>query len=162
MKTYSDKEKLTAEDYLLMEEQAEYKSEYHDGTIYPMAGGTTDHNHLCNRIGFLLELGLDDKNCLVLNSDQKVWAENYNSYMYPDVSVVCGKLDFWGDRKDIITNPMLIVEVLSESIKEYDWGGKFSKYKSLPSFKEYITISSDHPEVNVFFKQDETYWTMRT
>ncbi len=155
-------ENLTPEAYLVMEDAAEYKSEYHDGKIFAMAGGLPNHNHLCSRMGFLLESALDDKNCLVMNSDQKIWAEAYNSFMYPDVTVFCGKLEFHQKRKDILTNPILVVEVLSESTKEYDWGGKFLKYKSLSSFKEYLTISSDHVEVNVFFKQDESYWHMRT
>lgn len=155
-------ELLTPEAYLLMEDAAEYKSEYHDGKIFAMAGGTPNHNYLCNRIGQLLGNALEDKDCMVMNSDQKIHAEEYNSFMYPDITVFCGKLQYFKERKDTLINPILIIEVLSESTKEYDWGGKFMKYKSLPSFKEYLTVSSDHREVNVFFKQDESYWHMRT
>lgn len=162
MRIYKDDEILTPEAYLLMEDTAEYKSEYHDGKIFVMAGGTPNHNHLCNRMGHLLENALEDEDCMVMNSDQKVFAEDYNSFMYPDVTVYCGELQYLKGRKDTLINPILIIEILSNSTKEYDWGGKLMKYKSLPSFKEYVTVSSDHCEVIVFFKQDESYRHMRT
>ena len=113
-------ENLSPGAYLAMEDVAEYKSEYHDGKTFVMAGGIYNHNHLCNRVGYLLEGALNDRDCLVMNSDQKVYAKDNNSFMYPDVTVFCGPLAHYKERKDILINPILIIEVLSNSTKEYD------------------------------------------
>jgi Uma2 family endonuclease len=154
--------KISIERYLLEEEQADYRSEYHDGEIFAMGGGSARHNHLCNRMGHLLEQSLESRDCLVFNSDMKVAVEAFNSFLYPDLTVVCGNLSYFQERDDIICNPLLLVEVLSESTQAFDWGGKFMKYRSLPSFREYVLVHTQKPRVDVFSQLDEKVWQMRT
>ena len=158
-KNYS-KENYTFEEYLVMEAEAEYKSEYHGGKIVAMAGGTFDHNTIGQNAGNAISNALKTKNkpCRVANSDQKVFIQDYDKGIYPDVSVYCEKAKYHEDRKDTLTNPILVVEVLSPSTESYDRGTKFTQYRSLPSFKEYVLIAQDKPKVETWYKQEENVW----
>jgi len=156
-----EKEKLyTLEEYLALEELADYKSEFWDGTIVAMAGGKPNHNRIANSIGRVVENELDkkNKNCSTFNSDQKVYIPKFNHGVYPDCLVICGKEELHEKSTAMVTNPSLIIEVLSESTKEYDKGDKFEGYRSLPSFKEYVLIWQTIPKVQTWFKEDEDLW----
>ncbi len=150
----------TLEEYLVMEEAAEYKSEYHGGKIVAMAGGSFDHNTIGQNAGSAIsnQLRAKNKSCRVANSDQKIYIDNYDKGVYPDVSVFCDKPQFHKGRKDIITNPILVVEVLSPSTEGYDRGAKFTQYRSIPSFKEYVLIAQDKAWVESFYKVEEDVW----
>lgn len=150
----------TFEEYLALEKQAEYKHEYHNGSIVAMAGGTINHNALVNRLGALVENGIDakGKNCTVFNSDMKVRIEKFNKSVYPDVSVVCGDIETYKNSQSVIINPMLFIEVLSQSTKAYDKSEKFDLYRSLPSFKEYMIVYQTVPNVQTWYKEDEKFW----
>lgn len=149
--------RYSLEEYFAIEEKAEEKHEYHNGKIIPMPGGTIPHSKIAVNIANALDNWIVSNNLpyFVLNSDVKIRIEQYNRNVYPDVLVVCEKVQYWGGRKDIILNPKLIFEVASESTESYDRGGKFSLYRSLPSFKEYVLVSQYRPMVESHFQQSE-------
>ncbi|MEM1120685.1 MAG: Uma2 family endonuclease, partial [Bacteroidota bacterium] len=130
----------TFQEYLALEEKADFKSEFWNGTIVAMAGAAPNHNKIANSIGTAIDIELDrkNKNCTVYNSDQKVFIPNFNRGVYPDCMALCGEEELHPKSKVTIVNPSLIIEVLSESTKEYDSNGKFEGYRSIPSFKEYV------------------------
>ena len=155
-----EEEIITFDQYLLMEEEAEYKSEYHEGKILKMSGGTARHSGIAQNTGTAIsnELRKNNKKCRVYNSDLKVRIELRNRGVYPDLSVVCNQLEYYKNRKDIYLNPLLIVEVLSKSTKNYDSGEKFRLYRTLPSFKEYLLIYQDQPKIEAWHKMEENVW----
>ena len=166
--TYLEEEQVnvplfaTIDEYLALEEKALEKSEYIRGFIYAMAGASEPHNLICANVIREVSLALKGKNCRVYSSDMKVRIDSANSFVYPDVPVVCGERAFYEGRTDTITNPILLIEVLSPSTERRDRGEKFLFYKSLSSFKEYVLISQDKVYVEVFFKQVEDFWHYKT
>src|SRR6476646_3610732 len=126
------------EEYLKLEELSEFKSEYYNGQIFPMAGGTPNHNRIAVNLGSAMNVALTDQDYDVFISDMRLWIPRAGLYTYPDVMVVAGELEFAEGRKDTITNPLVIVEVLSESTKNYDRGEKFEFYRTRHSFREYV------------------------
>ncbi len=148
---------LTYADYQLLEEETQQKYEYHGGTdgygeVFAMAGAEPKHNAICvNAISALNQL-LRDRACNVLNSDQKVRIEAVSKSLYPDVSVVCGELERFKDEKRAITNPVLLIEVLSDSTANYDRGSKFRYYSQLSSLKEYVLIEQHAPVVQIYYR----------
>ena len=117
---------------------------------------------ICGSILTALNNALADKeSCYVLNSDTKLHIQKHNHYVYPDVMVLCGKMEFVAARRDIIQNPVLIIEVLSKSTEDYDRGSKFQKYMSLPSFIEYLVISRDKVQVEHYFKKEADHWIFK-
>jgi Uma2 family endonuclease len=157
MKAVAEKEKLYSfEEYLEMEAKSEVKHEFHNGKLIPMAGGTLNHSIIANNIGALLFAFFmaNSKNCSAANSDLKVYLPSTNRGVYPDVTVYCGEPEFYLGKKTIITNPLLVVEVLSEETAEYDRTTKFDNYSSIPSFREYVLAAQDKPFVEAFFLHD--------
>jgi len=150
--------KLTLEEYVELERTTNTKYEYHDGEVFALAGGKLNHSRLSSRILVELtnELKSKKSNCEVFNSDTKLHTEKFNKYFYPDSMVVCGDFQHPENFEDAITNPTLIVEVLSDSTEAYDRGEKFKKYQSLPSFMEYILISQYKPMVEVFYRESNS------
>lgn len=152
------KEKIyTPEDYLSLEENCEYRSEYVDGYIFKMAGGTEAHIQISFNITKLLADKLRGK-CRAYQSEMKVWIEEAKTFFYPDVTLVCGERKFYKDRRDIVENPVLLVEVLSESTKEYDKNDKFLTYQKIESFQEYALVSQNRPAVQQFIRQGDGIW----
>ena len=151
---------ITFDEYLVRESEAEYKSEYHDGKVVAMAGGTSRHSAIAHNTGTAISNALRHKNkrCVVYNSDLKIRIESVNKGVYPDTSVICDKPEYYNNRKDIYINPLLIVEVLSKSTRNYDKGDKFTYYRTLPSFKEYVLIYQDEPKVEAWYKVEENVW----
>lgn len=152
--------RLSIEEYLALEKETDTKYEYHDGEVYAMAGGTPTHSLIANNAGRSLGNALLGKRCYAYNSDLRV-ATSRNKYFYPDVSVVCGKVTFFEELKNAATNPVLIVEVLSEETEAYDRGGKFMRYRMIESFREYVLIDQRLPFVEVFYKNDLNTWEYR-
>jgi len=161
------KEYYTKEEYLIFEEASEGKHEYHAGKIVAMAGGSLNHSTISTNISTNVSSALktilksQNKPCRPFNSDAKIYVQQSDDYVYPDTSVVCGEVETHDVKNDGITNPVLIVEVLSGSTADYDRGAKFRKYCSLPSFKEYVLIAQDEPVVDVLFR-DVDFWRMVT
>lgn len=152
---------LTIPDYLAMEQQSLEKHEYHDGEIYAMAGGTPRHANLTLNISRLVGNGLVGKPCSAYSSDLQV-ALTPNRFVYPDLTVVCDPPLFFEENTIAINNPTLIVEVLSAGTADYDRGGKFARYRQIDSFKEYILISQDEPNVETWYKLDSNVWRINT
>lgn len=148
----------TKEEYLELEEQSEYKSEFYNGEIFAMSGGSRNHSVICVNLNRKLAEWLDDKNCILFDSQMKLDIPKVNSFVYPDVMVVCGDIEFCENRTDIIRNPILIIEVLSLSTESFDRSGKFQYYQSISSVKEYILISQKEAMIEVYYKQDERNW----
>lgn len=150
-------EKLyTIEEYLALEEKAETKHEFDNGKIIEMPGAKFNHNAIIAAIIFTLmtELRSKQKNCIVLSESMKIQIPAVDSFVYPDVTVLCEKPQFYADREDVLMNPLLIVEVLSESTANYDREEKFEKYTTLPSIREYVLVSQDKPFVEAFYLHD--------
>ncbi len=152
------KEYYTIEDYLATEEKADYKSEYYNGEIIAMSGGSRNHSVICVNMNWRLGESLAEKECVVFDSNMKLRIDMADSFVYPDVTVVCGDIQFYEERTDIITNPVLIIEVLSPSTLSFDRGEKFEYYRRLSSLKEYLLISQDKPMIESYYKQDEKKW----
>jgi Uma2 family endonuclease len=149
----------TPEEYLALEEAAEYKSEYHDGAIIPMTGGTTNHNQIALNLSVVLHIAFKQQNYRVFMGDVRLWIPRIRSYVYPDVMVIAGKPEYYDNRKDTITNPQAIIEVLSKSTRNYDRVDKFSYYRTIPSFQEYILIDQKKIAVEQYYKQANKRWS---
>ena len=154
-KTYS-----TPEEYLEIETQAEYRSEYYDGEVVPMAGGSPNHNQIALNLSGALNFALRRQPYRVFMTDLRLWIPRQRIYTYPDVMVVAGNLEFAEGRKDTITNPLLIMEVLSKSTNNFDRGEKFEFYRTIPSFQEYILIDQTKIHVEQFAKTADNKWLL--
>ncbi len=152
--------KYTLEEYLLRESRSTSKNEFYNGQIVSMPGFKYEHNKITTSVIIALDKAISGLPIYyeVINSDQKVYIEAENTVLYPDALVVCEQPEFWKGRKDLVTNPILIVEVLSGSTRKYDLKDKFLLYQRIPSFKEYILIDPAKPQVQSWFKQDEETW----
>lgn len=156
-------QKVSIEEYFRAEDKSIYKHEYHDGIIKKMAGGTFNHDNLAGKVVTFINLFLEENNLLYLvnGSDTKIRIEQYNKFVYPDAVVICEKPEFYQNRKDTITNPLVVVEVLSDSTKEYDRTLKYEYYRTIPSFKEYVLVHQDRKHVSVYTKQPDATWIVR-
>ena len=151
---------ISPEEYLRIERAAEYKSEYLDGEMFAMAGGSSTHSALIASVLRELGNGLKGNRCAPYDSNLRVFFPSTGLYSYPDASVICGPLEIVDEHGDMITNPTLIVEVLSDSTEAYDRGRKFAHYRTLPSFAEYVLVSQKEPLVEVFFRQGDGTWQL--
>lgn len=151
----------TPEEYLAQEEVAEFRSEYRDGEIVPMTGGSINHNQIAGNVYAFLKFTLRGKNLKPYIGDLRLWIPRYRQYTYPDVFVIKGKPVFQGQRMDTIVNPCLIVEVLSKSTKAYDRTDKFRYYRSIPEFQEYLLIDQYSIAIEQYTKTDEDAWLFR-
>jgi Uma2 family endonuclease len=139
--------KLPPEDYLAWERQQVAKHEYFDGDVFAMAGGSPRHNRLIMTVGVALDPRLTACGCRVFSSDQRVRASD-RRYVYPDLTVVCGPLVV--AHEDVLTNPTMLVEVLSSSTEQYDRGLKWHGYQTLESLTDYILVSQERPRIEHF------------
>lgn len=149
---------LTPEEYLAIERQAEFKNEYIDGVMYAMAGGSPEHSLVSANVTGELHFQLKKSACRVFNSDQRVRVPSKRKYLYPDVTVVCDQPQFADDEKDVLLNPLLIVEVLSDSTEKYDRRRKFFYYQEIESFREYLLVDQNSPLIQHFIKQPDGGW----
>ncbi len=148
----------TPEEYLALEEVAEEKNEYLDGEIITMTGASSNHNRIVVDFSTSLNVALRGTNYEVFAGDLRVWIPEYNAYTYPDVMVVEGELAYHNNRKDTITNPSIICEVLSRSTANRDRTEKFKIYRSIPELKEYILIDQYKFFVQHYVKQESSKW----
>lgn len=160
MQLQTQKRYYTPEEYLELEEKADYKHEYRDGEIVPMTGGTTNHNEIALNVAANLKFGLRRQNYRVYIGDVRLWIPRYRQYTYPDVMVIEGEPVYTGTGTTTVMNPSLIVEVLSKSTKNYDLGDKFIYYRSIPEIKEYILIDQTKYHVMQYAKNNEGKWLL--
>src|ERR1700722_4957027 len=151
---------LTEEQYLEIERLAEFKSEFHDGRMFAMSGGSPNHALLTARMCALLDRQMP-AGCRVFSSDLRIKVVSAGLYTYSGCSVVWGDLETFTDQKDVLLNPLLIVEVLSPSTEGYDRGKKFELYRTIPSFQEYLIGHQDRRHVEHYSKQDDGSWLLR-
>ncbi len=158
--TKNEDKVYTIEEYLALEDKAAYKSEYYNGVVWAMSGGSLNHSAISSNTNYTLKNALRSENnkCRVFSSDLKIKVEKSNSIFYPDGMVICGKPTYSENRTDMVTNPILIIEVLSPSTENFDRGKKFQKYRTIPSFKEYVLISQKQAKVEVWYKEDFDLW----
>ncbi len=148
----------TPEEYLTLEEQAVDKHEYRDGEIITMTGGTTNHNQIALNFCRKFPLTIENQDYYIYINDVRLWVGQYRFYTYPDVMVIKGKPIYEGTSTVNVTNPLIIVEVLSKSTQDYDRTDKFKYYRSLPEFQEYILIDQYRSYIAQYFKQEEGQW----
>jgi Uma2 family endonuclease len=161
MEVQTRKHTYTPEEYLELEEKALYKSEYRNGEIIPMTGGTTNHNQIALNFASSLLYAIRGKKYRVFIGDVRLWIPEYREYTYPDVIVTDGKPLYAGKNNTTVTNPLLIVEVLSKSTKNYDQGDKFTFYRSIPQFKEYVLVEQNQYQVMHYSKTNKGEWIFR-
>src|SRR5215210_4361429 len=161
--------RYTVEDYLKMERASEVRHEYLDGEIFEMSGESLSHGRICTNLVVSFGTQLRGKPCDVLSKDTKVrsgWLPSSRQVMkglfsYPDLIIVCGQPQFHDEYQDILTNPNVIVEVLSEATEAFDRGEKFHRYRAhLPTLTDYLVVAQDRPLIDNFGKLDDGLWVL--
>ncbi len=152
------KPRITPEEYLALERAAATKSEYFDGDVFAMSGGSFAHAVIIGNVVTALGLQLRGRDCTVSPNDLRVKVSPTGLYTYPDVVVACGTPRFEDAHGDTLLNPIVLIEVLSESTADYDRGRKFEHYRTIDSFVEYVLIAQDKPHVEHFVRQSPTQW----
>jgi Uma2 family endonuclease len=152
---------LSPHDYLQLERAAEFKSEYHRGTITLMAGASRNHNRVTANLGIEIGIRLKGKSCQHFSQDFRLWIPDEEFYTYPDLTIVCGKLELLDDEFDTMLNPSTIIEVLSKSTAQYDRSEKFEYYRTIPSFREYVLVDSQRVKIEVWRKlESPNVWAL--
>lgn len=151
----------TAEEYLALEVESEVRSEFRNGEILEMTGGTPAHNEITATFIFLLKSALRKQPYSIFVTDQRLWLPEVNRYTYPDVMITPRPLELQPGRKDTVMNPILIAETLSSSTEAYDRGDKFTYYRTIESFQEYVLIEQYRPHVEHYVKQGENEWLFK-
>jgi Uma2 family endonuclease len=152
--------RMTMTQYLHFDEQVAEKHEFVNGKLTKMSGGTFNHNQIAANLLALLKNLLKTKahKYYVLGSDMKIYIPELDNIRYPDVVVIAEKPEFFRRRKDVITNPLLIVEVISPSTSKFDTNGKFEEYQSIPTLQDYVVVSQEAPYVSVFHREAADLW----
>jgi Uma2 family endonuclease len=150
----------TPEEYLELEIASETRNEYRNGEIVPMTGGTPNHNDLASNLLVSVKTALRGKPYRVFITDQRLWIPDVNLHTYPDIMVVPKPLELQTGRKDTVTNPCFIAEVLSKSTQNYDRSEKFVAYRTIPSFGEYLLISQYSVRVEHHVKTAPDRWLL--
>ncbi len=162
MQNLAVKHNYTLEEYAELETASEERLEYFEGNVWSMAGASDRHEDIVINIATELKNKLRGRGCKVYGSNLRVKVPIYPPYRYPDITAVCGERifeDFFGLR--VLVNPLLIVEVLSPSTQSFDQNLKFTYYKSIESFTEYLLIDQDKPHVVLYTKQSADAWLQR-
>ena len=153
--------RLTEEEYLKIERAAELKSEYYEGRMYAMSGGSFAHAFIIGNLIRELGVALRKKPCTVVSNDLRVRISPAKFYTYPDIIVVCGPVKLADDgQKDTLLNPTVLIEVLSPSTEAHDRGFKFLQYRQLESLQEYALVSQTEPRVEIFRRQPSGEWLL--
>ena len=152
--------RYTLAEWLRLEARTEEKYEYYNGIIKKMAYAKGPHNEIAMNIGTAMKIAFKSlkKKYRVYSSDQKVYFPELNFGVFADVLVVCEKPTFWDDNQLLLTNPLLVVEVLSKRTEKYNREGKFTEYKTLPSFREYVLVKQDQCRVETQFREEPGLW----
>ena len=153
--------RLTEIEYLDLERSLESKNEFFDGTMFAMLGGTPLHSQIATNLAAEFRNHLKGKRCVPYNSDLRLQVEATGLFTYPDLSVVCGPLQFAPGTDDTVVNPTLIIEVLSDSTEAYDRGKKFENYRQMPALREYLLVSQKEPRIEQFVRQENEQWLLR-
>jgi Uma2 family endonuclease len=155
------RQRFTFDEYLLLEESSEVKHEFLDGEVWAMAGGSPEHAAIIGNVTTLLNLQLRGQRCRVHSTELRVRVKATGLGTYPDVTVICGRLECDPDDRTGHTaiNPRAIVEVLSPSTENYDRGEKLSHYQTIPSLEEIVLVAHDRPEIEVVRREADGTWS---
>ena len=153
--------KLTVEEYLEIERTSDTKHEFFAGQMYDMAGGTYEHAILVPNL--IVEIGsrLKGTNCRIASNDLLVRTAPDGLHTYPDITIICGEPNLADDQRDVLLNPILLVEVLSKSTEAHDRGTKFAEYRRIETLRDYVLVSQTEPRVEVFSRAEGATWTLR-
>ena len=154
------KKRYTPEEYLAIDRQAPFKSEYHAGEIFAMAGASEEHNIITVNLTVALGSQLRGGSCRPFAADMRVRVGPADLYAYPDVVVVCGERRYADEQRDVLLNPTVIIEVLSPGTEDYDRGDKFTGYRYLDSLQEYLLVAQDRPHVEHYTRQPDGRWLL--
>jgi Uma2 family endonuclease len=151
---------LSPEEYLEIERKAEYKSEYYHGEMFAMSGVSRTHDRINVQLTFLIAQHLRGKRCEAFTANMRVLAASSGLYTYADLSVVCEEPQFADAQVDTLTDPALLVEILSPSTEDYDRGKKAKLYRAIPSLQELLFIAQDSYEVELYRRQPDGTWSL--
>ncbi|MBW4603114.1 MAG: Uma2 family endonuclease [Calothrix sp. FI2-JRJ7] len=157
----SQQQFYTFEEYLKLEDAADSKSEYIYGQIIPIAGVSTNHNDIALNFGAELNFAFKRQDYRVYINEVKLWIPKMLINTYPDVMVIAGEPEYYNQRTDIITNPQIIIEVLSKSTQAYDKEGKFEAYRTIKTFQEYLLIDPTRIHIEHYHKTGKKNWSFR-
>ena len=157
----SEAREVSYAEYLAMEERSETKHEWVDGVVYAMSGGTLAHNQLSAQMIVELSRLIGDRPCRVFTSDQRTRPRKVRLAAYPDVTVVCGEPLVHEEDRNAVVNPLVLVEVLSDSAGSWHRAGKFRRYRKLESLKHYVLVSQHERCIEVYSRRDDGVWELR-
>ena len=152
----------TAAEYLALEVESAVRSEFRNGDIVEMTGGTPEHNEITRMLIVLLSVALRRQPYGIFMTDQRLWIRDANLYTYPDVMVTPRPPELQPERTDTVMNPILIAETLSKSTQSYDRGDKFAAYRTIGTLQDYVLIDQYRPQVEHYAKQAENQWLLTT
>jgi Uma2 family endonuclease len=150
----------TEKEYLVFERNALDSHEYYKGEMFAMSGASFKHNLIESNLRSSLHNFLKDKNCNEFGSNLRIHIPSNTLYTYPDIIVICDKPEFTDEEFDTITNPAIIVEILSPSTANYDRGAKFDLYREISTLKEYVLVDSNTFHIVVYTRNDDGTWTL--
>ncbi len=152
---------ISETEYLRLERESETRSEYFQGEVFAMAGGSPEHSVIATNIAREVSAALKASKCVTYNADLRVKVEKTGLLTYPDLSVVCGEPKFLPEDRHTLLNPTVLVEVVSESTEAYDRGKTFEHYRQISSLQEYLLVSQTEPRIEQFIRQPNGDWTLR-
>lgn len=147
--------------YVAAEPGSDVKHEWLAGEVWAMSGGTPEHAALASAMAYQLGRALEGRPCRIFSSDLRIRISTTGLATYPDLTVVCGRLEVDPEDASTVTNPLLLVEVLSDSTEAYDRGEKFAHYRRIPSLREVVLVSQREPRIEVFTRTDDGAWRLR-
>jgi Uma2 family endonuclease len=152
---------ISPEEYLSIERRATYRSEYLNGEMFAMAGATRQHNRISSNVVSEINQHIKPRDCNVYSSDLRVHVPSTGYFTYPDIVITCGKEEFTDTHNDILVNPLVVIEILSDSTASIDRGRKFEQYRELASFVEYLLIEQRTPHIEQYIFHDSQEWRYR-
>ena len=154
------KQKVSIEEYLEMEQSSIEKHEYYKGEIFAMSGAKMPHNTISKNLLGTLFTKLKGKKCQPYGSDVRIHIESNTLFAYPDISIICDEVITRNNDDFNVLNPVVIIEILSQSTKNYDRGEKFKLYRDIPTLKEYILIDSESIHIETFRLNEKNHWEL--
>lgn len=151
----------TEEEYLVLERQAVYRSEYYRGEIFAMAGSSSEHNLMAGNLKTYLHRQLRQRGCRMYLLEMRLKVAASGLYTYPDAMIVCGTTRYADDHVDTVLNPAVVFEILSDSTEAFDRGKKFDHYRRIPTLQEYVLISQEKPLVERFLRETDMDWKLQ-
>jgi len=153
--------KLTTAEYFAFEEASPVKHEFHDGELFAMAGANREHNVIGRNLAGHMFAAMQSGPCQLFLSDQRLEIGLRGTYVYPDMLIVCEKPEYAAANRNTLTNPKVVIEILSDSTERYDRTTKFRFYKAIPSVQEYVLVSQGEPLIESYVRRDDGTWTLK-